>query len=317
MKISFLNVNSDRRLNQPLYSCYTEKYGAKKRIELLTQLINQNMNNHIITCLFEIDNFMFSELQKFDNSFIISKPYNNDLFSFKFMIFIPLHLKHLVSNIYHIPLTLSGNFINDATRPKTDNDKKNDIEYMEETLGELFEKSFVHVVIDNVNLILTHFGIGYKQKLNQAQCLINYVNNITNNNNLPFIIGGDFNAFDNNTNGSYTQQMNVFTDCGFKNMVEYNVSTFEPYPFDIRFMLNSDDQKVYDKFISDSKNSNSSIIYQLASDFYNFCSNAKLNNVQPVALDNVFIKNINTSVSSIHIIPNCCNSDHALITISF
>jgi hypothetical protein len=312
MKVCYLNVNSDRRLNQPLYSCYSEKYGPKKRVELLIELINVNMEGNILTCLFEIDNYMNKELEKLENCFIITKPYNNDSFSFKFMIFVPLHQQNLISEINHKPLTLSGNFINDTTRPKTDIDKKNDVEYMEETLGELFEKSFVHLVFNDTNIIITHFGIGYKQKLSQAQCLMNYTNNI--NNNLPLIIGGDFNAFDNNTNGSYMEQMNVFENNGFKNMVDYNVSTFEPYPFDIRFMLNVEEQKVYDKFILESRTSSN--ILELANNFYNYCSNVKLNQVKPVALDNIFIKNIDR-LCEVKVIPNCCNSDHALLQLNF
>lgn len=308
----FLNVNSDRRLKNPLYSCWTSKYDSNIRVKYLSEYCWKKLTEKTVVFLVEVDDEMFLNLShllkcKGDIFTIFNVPYNQSDLSFKFVVLIPKEFE--INEIFHVPLTKSGLFIFDKLRPTTDAEKKADTYYMEETLGELFEKSFLHLRIENVHLIGTHLGMGFASKLLQSKKLMDYVNqNILNT--YPIIVGGDFNAF--GPNGFiFSEQMNVFLQNDFVNNISFDTDTFYPYQYDIRFLIrNEKDLTEYDSFLKTQIAVNPNI----AKDFFDFCKKVELKEKTKTALDNIFTKNC--KVTCVQISPECCKSDHSSIQIN-
>lgn len=315
--IVFSNFNSDRRLRDPLYQKFTG-YDVKERIQILLKELEHLKD---IYCIFEIEQQTVDDIKSaIQNDYqCLAGFYNDSQLAFRFLVLIPRSYKIISSQ--NICLSKDYTFVEDKDRPQTDVDRRQNKEYMSITGGDLFEKAMMFMVLENelgvkFNLVVTHLGLGVQPRLFQSSKLVEWVKQNTNSNDIT-IIGGDFNSFDPKTNTICVEQMEIFLKEGYKNLVDFDVPTFCWYDYDIRYMLKGDDLKTYDDFITRSKAMDVDIA-KLATEFYDFCKDCKTkikgNNI---ALDNIFVKGIDPSKTSVEIIDKFCNSDHCAIKLSF
>lgn len=310
--VCFLNVNSDRRLKNPLYSIWLEKYQVSTRVKYLSEYCCKKLAEKTVIFLVEVDTEMLDRLTHLlnekagDDTFtLFHVPYNQNQASFKFVVLIPKEFE--IQEIYHIPYTKSGLFIHEDARPRNDVEKRQNTTYMEETMGELFEKSFLHIVVGNVNVIGTHMGMGCASRILQTIKLVEYIHqHICDTQTV--IVGGDFNAF--GFDGKvFQEQMDLFTQIKLSNSFSFDTDTFTPYEYDIRFLCQEEDVITYDTFTK------SGIVNQkICQDFFDFCKSVKLKEKAQTALDNIFTRNC--QILSTQVSPQCCQSDHACLTIT-
>ena len=234
------------------------------------------------------------------------------------MIFIPDGIT--VETQSHIPFTTDGKFIEESERPPTDKEKRDNKEYMERTLGELFEKSFCVIMFRNehgklFNLIVTHLGLSMQTRLKQMTILKKYADSLDSKDMstpTPIITGGDFNAFDVK-GGIYKEQMSIM-EGDYQALIPFDRNTFDQYSYDIMFKLDDENKKLYQEFITKS-NDPAIDIEKLSIEFKTFCDTVSLLPTPPTALDNIFIKNC-TSIN-VEVIDKCCNSDHSALLLEF
>lgn len=313
LKIVFLNANTDRRLLQRLYASWPE-YHPTQRVPIVASEAIKNIKDGFVVCLFEITQDILDLLlveidkevkcQHRIGTYNFSTNTDKIGGSFKFLHLIPENVE--ICEFQNFALTSATGpdapvqvkeyeFCPNDARPKNDEDRAGTTWYREFTLGDLFEKgaTYMHLRINNCeyHVLTTHLGLG-DQRENQSRKLLKWVAT-----RLPqggkTIIGGDFNAF--LPNGPYRNQMDLLLNAGFKNLIPFDESTFNPYPYDIRFLLaNKEDIERYDEFVNNAKSRDPSSEEVTA--FKQFVETVKLKKQIPIALDNVFIKNINEQV---------------------
>lgn len=263
------NVNTDRRLDQPLYSGFKDQFGTKSRIPAILDFILRNVENGPVF-LCELDNYLVEELAKFFASKDLhtkSVRYNMDPSSSWYFI-----ISKTPFSLNHIPLTADGNwgFVENSSF-----DKK------AWALGENFHKSFVHVSLDGipVDFVFCHVGLTMPARILQCKKIAAYV---TENKLENPVVLGDFNMFDTIKGGIYREQAEIFLELGLKNMIEFDTSTFKAYPYDTFFKMNPEDQKTYQVITKDPATT--------PEQFKQFIdeANTRLVETLPVALDNVF-----------------------------
>jgi endonuclease/exonuclease/phosphatase family metal-dependent hydrolase len=312
--VLFLNVNNDRRTLNPLFKTFVEKDGLAfgPRSEKVIDLCADRIAHGNITCLFELD---YAGVQtildgldaKCSFAFFV-ETYNNSDAAFRYLVIYPTDCE--VSVIAHIAYTKDGNFLPNMLRPATDTDKRNNAEYMAYTFGELFEKAFVVFQINDIYFVLTHQGLSKASRKLQTSFLVNWLNT-----NLPpdskVAVFGDFNAFDPDTNAPNMEQMNIFLESGFKNLVSFDHSTFKPYAYDILHLIKRpEDVEIYKQFLALKP---SEITDAISDDFYNACVNFELKTPAHVALDNVFVKGFDKLPVCTVTEPGFMSSDHAAV----
>lgn len=325
--IMSFNVNTDRRLYQPLYQSYKDLQ-LEERLQTIIPFVLKYLDQGVIVCLFELSTEMREEitfrLLKNKGFSFLNFPYNmSGDGCFEYLIIYPKNVS--LFNINHLPYTTSGEFVLDYERPGIEYDKigerrkgdltrKENKKYMELTGGELFEKSFVSFTVKNLkngfkyHVFLTHLGLGMKQKLWQSEILVNQASKITDS--VPIIILGDFNAFDF-AGGSFLQQYQVFKKSGFEPGIPMDTNTFKSYPYDIGFKLSGEN---LEKYLSFTKMHPKEVTKEISEEFKDFCEEMvkgkHLKEIKPVALDNVFFKNceIETELKD-------CTSDHLAVIV--
>ena len=241
--------------------------------------------------------------------FRVIQPYNNDAYSFRYVIFLPEGVKPELTK--HIPFTASGEFYT-GERPASDKEKKSNLDYLAETLGELFEKSAVYlkIIVDNkpTHFILTHLGLANQSKLSQAQCLIKWVNENIPKNEAIFICG-DFNAFDMGGDGPFMPLYKTFLDIGLENAVPFDVHTFTPKPYDIvAFLKKKEYRDEYFNMLNNLKElvGKDKEFEDCAKNFRELCYDKSKQRVPAgVALDNMLFNNAKAIVKLVD-----TNSDH-------
>lgn len=329
VKFITLNAGNDRRIDgknagektNP-YLSFKDEYGIYKRIPELIETVKECLSKGVIIGLLEIELKTSEIIQKaLDDSIgVINKPYNGSNGAFRYVIFYPATYK--VEEVNHVPLTKDGKFIDEAERPKTDADKKSDVAYQERTLGEFFEKSFVHVKfsIDGsvFNYCIAHIGLRNKSKIAEMQKMHDWIDE---NIDGPVFVAGDFNSFVFGGEGVLYEQMRIFDktaghgeskDGGdFTPAIKYEKSTFEPYIYDIAFKLSDEDRDKYFGHVKTIKETGSEDAHKA---FYDFCYDVKKKETKPVALDNVFYKNVKTITC--YLIPGMAGSDHSGVYIT-
>ncbi|VBB17660.1 hypothetical protein YASMINEVIRUS_123 [Yasminevirus sp. GU-2018] len=318
--VVFSNFNSDRRLGQPLYQKFTE-YDVKVRTQTLLEKLKDPKD---IYCIFEIEQPTVDAVKTaVQNDYqCLVGVYNNSQQAFRYLVLVPKF--YTIVSCQNICLSKNYTFVENKDRPQTDDERRQSSEYMSITGGDLFEKAMMFMVLKDesgvkFNLVVTHLGLGVPARLFQSAKLVEWVKNNISSNDIT-IIGGDLNSFDPKTETVCTEQMEIFLKDGYTNLVAFNTPTFWPYDFDIRYMLKGDDLKTYDDFIARSKvtNGDSADMVKLATEFYDFCTDRKTKvKGNDIALDNVFVKGIDPSKTSVEIINQFCNSDHSAIKLWF
>lgn len=319
IEIVFLNFNTDRRLFSPLYEPWNY-YRPENRIPDISKKIIELLKCNIIVILCEITQDVqekFVKLVLENNKFQhVSGGYNLSMFAYKFSVFMPETVE--INNVSNFAFTNEGmienikhyefQFIPDNVRPKDDKTRKETKWYMDITQDELFEKGALCIQFkfrDNeFYLVTTHLGLRNASRIKQTKKLLKWINyNIPKDSKI--IIVGDFNSFDEVNDGTYMEQMNLMSD--YMNLLDFSISTFKPYPYDINFLFKNEEDKIlYNKIITDAKTNK--ITPEMIETFKNLCSTAELKPQKPATLDNIFISGFqkNEHVCSIH--PN--SSDH-------
>ena len=310
--VSF-NFNNDRRINNRLYSKYAH-LSAENRLEMLEEFVRDNLRKGYIVNIFEITEKILNMITEIDfDANFISGTYNLSEGSFKYLVIVPK--QYMIETLINFALTSTFEFYNNDERPKTDIERRNNAEYQEFTLGELFEKGalYYRLQIDGkyVNMILVHQGLGEKQRIKQAKKLVEWIEKHLNTDE-PIFVFGDFNSFAFK-GGVLQEQMDVYLNYGLLNVLPFDESTFTPNPYDILFKLCREDADKYKDFIAKSRDEENDI-EKLADEFYEFCQNVNQLETPPVALDNVF-----TNVKDVEYetIKRCCESDHHAIIFQF
>lgn len=294
--VVFLNVAADRRLNLPLYYRFADKYNPLKRIDKVEQFVREHVDMGHIVCLAEVDSEMYKMLYErcpaSPQYTIYMSPYNRDPDAFKFVIFVPT-CTYAITEFNPYPLTSDFTYVDPEQRPSTDEARRASAEYMDKTGGELFEKSFCHLVVNvlddpadlpvdasdppasehpptdsdiqtrenktskyknSFHLFVTHMGLGKEQKVLQSKRLVEWINtNMIEPTKLPHLIIGDFNAFDG---GNICQpQMDVFMSNGYTQCVPFTRSTFTPYEYDQKYLFDdSTNVAEYDALVARARN---------------------------------------------------------------
>ena len=283
LKGHILNFNTDRRLFSKLYRKWAY-LRPETRIPDVAQLIRKSVLEGGIEVLFEITEGVQEEIvelvtkdstiQHISGTYNLSTGKTKNDGSFKYSIFLPDSIEVLkVENIAFtnaglIPQITDGeetqiehkefSFFPDELRPKTDNDKRSSKWYMDITGGEFFEKSFMCLQLSSFGvefyLIVTHMGLSEQARLKQSQKLVQWTKvNIPENSRI--MLGGDFNAF-KQSGGTYMDQMQVFLDCDFKNLVDFSVGTFKNYPYDIGYLIDEAHPSSVNEYIAKKYNVN-------------------------------------------------------------
>jgi len=303
------NIDCDRRSDGPLGKVFN--YKPSDDIEKMKQTVLNRLENKQSCALCEVSKEASESLDLYIPSkyFRIIHPYNNDAYSFWYVIF--LHEGVEPELKVHIPFTSSGNFYT-GERPPTDKDKRGAPYYLDETFGELFEKSCVYlkVIIDGkpAHFVFTHLGLTNKAKLSQAQCLQEWVDKNVPKDEAMFICG-DFNAFDMGGDGPYMELNNTFLNIGLKNAIPFDDHTFTPKPFDIvAFLEKKEDRDEYFHLLDSLKalDDKDAEFENCAVNFRKLCYDKSKQRVPAgVALDNMFYSNAEVKVELV-----ITNSDH-------
>lgn len=313
LKISTWNVNSDRRQKQLHNKQYFE---GLERPDII-----QYVKTPGIKCFVEVDKEMLAYIKGLveeicpDYNFVEGK-YCNDDYAFKFIIIIPNDYE--IISVHNGAFTTTGEFIENHTRPVGDKNKREDETYMELTLGELFEKGFLHVSIKKeseiYNIILTHLGLRNESKMAQMKMLGNYVESLEDN----VIICGDFNTFIFGGNGIYKDLAEYLLKFDFTNLIPFDTPTFTNMYYDIVHMLSDEDREKYFSYVDMAKE-HPEDAEKIAIDFKTFCENASKKELKPVALDNIYFKNLTLCDYEIKYpnVEELGRSDHASISASF
>lgn len=313
VKLFVWNINCDRRTKQKPYSDAYPGCSMENRLSLLCEEVQCYLSNGHICALFEITVDVLAHLYSHFKSWsldveIVKGIYCQSPGSFCYLILIPNSYKLLKSA--NLALTSDFTFCDEATRPKTDEEKKNNKEYMAHTLDEFFEKAFMHLHLEKhgrqLHLIVTHLGLRMNARMKETAKLLEWVTkNIPEKEQLA--ICGDFNAFDEITNGPYYEQMQLFTKSGFDNLVPFEINTFVPYAYDIFFKLANKEDK--DKYTMLTKLQNPTA--EQIAEFKNLCDTAEKKEMPSKALDNVFVKGI--CGPNVHVKVHWSSSDHAAL----
>ena len=310
VSIVYLNFNTDRRLLNKLYSTWNH-LSAESRIPEIAKKAIEFVKDGVIVVIFEITEDIQEQLVSLITGNCkcnhIGGTYNQSVGktksdgSFKFSVFLPTHIE--VKNVVNAAFTNAGMIENcdkehkefelfpEEFRPKNDNDRKAAKWYMDITLGELFEKGFLCLHLNcygtEFYLIVTHMGLSNQARIKQSEKLMKWISE-----NIPkdsmIVLGGDFNAFDAVKNGTYMEQMQIFLKDGFKNLLDFGVGTFIPYPYDVRYLLDEIDSVTYDKLVSETRTRDATPEEIQA--FKNLIETASQKSQIPATLDNVFVK---------------------------
>lgn len=321
-KIIFSNFNSDRRLQQPLYKEFA-RYEVESRIPIFLEQVvaDKSRCDECIYCIFEIEQPTVAAMQSAAEKLgftCVTGVYNLSALAFRFLVLVPNAFR--IESCQNVCLSSDYRFVDNATRPTTDDARRQDKDYMARTGGDLFEKSMMYLVIaagpSRFNLVVTHLGLGVQARMFQSRQLVNWLQ-VNCANAYPTVIGGDFNAFDPAADSVYMNQMAVLLDAGYTNLVPFDTSTFKPYDYDIRYLLGKDAGKLaaYDGYLSKAKEGGSDMD-QLAADFHRFCTECKPSlSFNRIALDNVFVRGLESP--RVLVVDGFCVSDHAAIQLSF
>jgi len=306
------NIDCDRRSSGILGKVFG--INPTDDIEKMTKTVLKCLEEGKSCALCEVSKDAAEKLDVYIQSkyYRIIHSYNNDAYSFRYVIFLPEGVKPELTK--HIPFTTSGEFYTDE-RPASDKEKRGNPDYIAETLGELFEKSGVYlkIIVDGkpAHLVLTHLGLTNHSKLSQAQCLIKWVNENIPKNEAMFICG-DFNAFDMGGDGPFMPLYETFLGIGLKNAVPFDVHTFTPKPYDIvAFLNNKEYRDEYFKLLDrlkelDGKDDAYEEFEDCAKNFRELCYDKSKQRVPAgVALDNMLSNNAKVIVELID-----TNSDH-------
>lgn len=263
----FTNLNSDRRLspNTTIAKAYPE-LSPVVRIKKICETELLNIADDEIVFLLELDTFMLQELSKFAHTSgfeYTSVTYNYSLGAFACLII--TKIKNIVNSLQIFPLTKSGKFVENCDRPTRDSESDY-LSYTEEVLGDNFEKLLIKITYDNIDIYCTHVGLSNNCKLNQTKMICDIIKKESVDNNKSFILGGDFNMFDQTQSEFtlYVDQLNVIT----KNLpVVWSTknieNTFTPFPYDIVFKMTREEKDIYFQLNNEGK----------VEEFRNFCSN--------------------------------------------
>lgn len=286
LKISNWNVNSDMRQKQPHNKLYFE---GLERNDII-----QYIKTPGIKCFIEVDAEMLAYIKGLteelypDYHFVKGK-YCNDDWAFKFIIIIPNDYE--IISVYNGAYTTTGEFIENHTRPIGDKNKRDNETYMGLTLGELFEKGFLHVSIQKestiYNIVLTHLGLRNESKMAQMRMLGNYIECLEG----KVIICGDFNTFIFGGNGIYKDLAEYLLNFGFTNLIPFDTPTFSNMYYDIVHVLTDEDREKYFSYVDLAKE-NPKNAEKIAIEFKTFCEKVSKKKLEPVALDNIYFKNL-------------------------
>lgn len=322
-KILFGNINDDRRLKSK-YNNFCDHLRLENRLDNISNNIKKllDQNTIVAICEITIEN-MIKLLKLVGTSNIVLGKYNNDPNAFQYIVFYPKSLRV----IEHINLALthdvtmsnglvlkSTEFIDNDCRPGTDGERRADTNYQNFTGGELFEKSILVIKFASNDktfmLVVLHLGLMQQQRTIQIKKIVDILENL-NKQILPIIICGDFNGFVASKGGPFVEQYSPLLENGYINKLDFHENTFEPYPYDIAYRL-VEPQPFFDllKIMNSCEYSQAHV-----DEYVDMCKNAKQNKAVPVALDNIFIKNIDVS-SKITLFDNFC-SDHKELFMEF
>lgn len=319
VKLFFSNFNTDRRLLNRLQGSWKNLLPENRIIETIDIVVNL-LKNDTVCSVFVITKDVTESIikgvdEKCGSEFAYHVgTYNTNETSFRYLIFVPMTYE--VISVKNIFFTNPDNApFPDEKRPATDADKKSAKWYLDATCGELFEKSFMYFHIrhsdEEFHFIVTHLGLQVSSRIMQMNKLATWIDsNIQHHEKI--IVGGDFNAFDPSTNKIQQEQMKILLSRGFVNAVDFDHSTFTPYPYDVLFLMTDDnDKKTFTEILkrtSGGANASDADIEE----FRNLVENAALSK-GGAALDNVFHKNVkDTEINFIKTL-----SDHLALLFEF
>ena len=272
LKVLSLNVNNDRRLERPgLIKEAFPQYSFAQRVKPLKELIKKCDAD--ISILFELSSFGAKLIGPHP-----TYPYNLSQNSFRFMIITDLNIK-----VTSHPLTQ-----NDLYHQGSWETRKGD-EYFENVLGDSFEKTLLQISYNDINIYVTHLGLGQETRLKQSQKIMSLVKG-------DYVLCGDFNSFENGTSKTYMPQIKILNE-GNEWLTQNFRCTFRGFPYDLGYLMNEQEKTDFAK-VND------------AFSFRVFCVRMlRKYGCEGGALDHVFIKGLTGHVENVI----TCDSDHSLL----
>ena len=309
INIKVWNINCDRRLNGPIGQAFP-KLHPDVRIPEILKKIKQELIPGTIFCLLEVTEEPAEKLRAFAKTQgygCVSAPYNSSSGCFYFVTLYDQASFEVIKSTL-LPLTKSKQPVSNDSRPKQG--EKPMKEYLEETLGDNFEKGVFEVLFLNKQsgkqfvCYFNHLGLRNEARLKQTKCLIEYVQERNVTKGLPCFVGGDMNSFDftKSTPTLFQEQIDLLTEAGLEWLTELLQSTFSAFPYDIVFKFTEDEKDIYFSLLRGEK----------LEEFRAFCEKmVEKYGTAGAALDHVFIKNFEGSCQ-VEIEP-CELSDHHII----
>lgn len=303
------NTNDDRRLNGPIGQAYP-KLNKFDRYKQIKNILSFNLlDNCTIIGLCELSKESCDDLETWAKKIgygVITGDYNQSALAFRYCVIYPpiFEAKGTI-----LPLTVSGQFVDDETRPAPD-----DPEYKQEVLGDNYEKSVLKVQFQlkkfKFTYYLVHFGLRNETRLRQSRRLLEYIQESG-----PVIIAGDFNSFDMTSSDPvlFTEQIEIFQKAGWKWQTEHFDTTFTAFPYDIVFKYTSEEKETYFQLLDQMKENCSEENISLFKEHCSACYAKYGGNGGP--LDHVFTQNFSTEVTvkkEMH-----SHSDHAMVVGKF
>lgn len=308
------NFNSDRRVSpsapqgKTIAQAFSE-YQTPRRISTLYSMIDK-LKTNVIMILVEIDAETKQSLTDYcakNHVAITTFAYNKSVGCFHFVIM--TKNPSLINSIKCFPLTKSGSYVENVTRPAgpvvSKPGEKPTTEfllYQEEICFDNFEKSLIQIALGKLHVYATHVGLSNKAKITQTQLIANIVQKQSIVNQNQVIVTGDFNCFNAEKTGNVllTEQLDHLN---FLKWSTANIkSTFKSYPFDIVYKLSATEKQTYFKLIDEVQ----------IDQFRTFCEQMAMTyGLEGGALDQVFATT-DLAIEQIEMYPA---SDHSFFSI--
>lgn len=244
--VSF-NVNDDPRLNGPEGIAFPE-YKFSHRAPMIASEVGSILasSKQVIVCLFELCEASCDILCSLISYPSMRISYNLDVSSFYFLLFVNDRL--LLDSVTILPLTTSGKRYNGS---RCEPYQLGYNEFIEEVLGDKFEKTLLKITINNLDVYITQLGSTEQIRYQQGKRLMEYVNEVSYDDH--YILCGDFNAV-KVTSRTITLDEKLIDIINEGTWLTDNIkSTCKRFPYDILHKCTPPEKELYKVVMTNSE----------------------------------------------------------------